>query len=145
MRECEESVEAGRVEEVVVKCESDVKNAEEGDVEGLEVLLEEYGGKLHTNHYLLLAIRKKLAQAYTRKGETHVSRQTLEKRMKLAEQYICVYSVVDSGHTKWRATLLYEVVKVRLLLANTKFGQGEMDKDVFWTVSRRTSRISSSW
>ena len=38
----------------------------------MEELHEEYSAKLYNNQYLLLSIRKKLAQAYTKKGETHL-------------------------------------------------------------------------
>jgi len=129
--DCKAQVKTSKVEELLNKCENDIKDTVENDIEGFERLFEKYSKKLHTNHYLLLSIRKKLSQAFTRKGETQVPRQTLENRMKLAEQYIAVYTTLDPGHTKWRSMLLYEVVKVRLVLNNNKFSQGEMEKEAF--------------
>ena len=54
-----------------------------------------------------------------------------ERKVALVEEFLSVYSQVDGGFTKWKAVMMYDVVKVRLALLDRHYNTGKIDKKMF--------------
>ena len=54
-----------------------------------------------------------------------------ERKVALTEEFLSVYNQVDGGFTKWKAVMVYDVVKVKLALLDRHYNTGKIDKKMF--------------
>jgi len=125
--ECGQKMEHGKVGDIVKELEDEMVDTMAHEFEKYEEMEEKFSALLHPNHYQLQILRRQLAGAI----RGNLTLKQVELRLKLIEDFINVFKIVDPGLTKWRGKMLYQVCKTRMFLADHKHSKEETEKEVF--------------
>jgi hypothetical protein len=103
-------------------------------VEFLESSLEEYEGILHPNHYIMTSMKSALVDAYGHiKGYLlhELPDVLLRRKIDLCEELLALLDVFESGTTRARALMLYELHAPAVLYAKSQFEVGHSTRDEY--------------
>ena len=81
---------------------------ETGEIEHLEEMLYHFSNLLHPNHYILIDIMHNLVHLYAAKKV--LTRPEKERKIQLCVIVLETLVKIDPGYTKWRGTLLQEMI-----------------------------------
>jgi hypothetical protein len=81
---------------------------ETGEIEHLEEMLYHFSNLLHPNHYILIDIMHNLVHLYAAKKI--LTRPEKERKIQLCVIVLETLVKIDPGYTKWRGTLLQEMI-----------------------------------
>ena len=81
---------------------------ETGDINHLEEMLYHFSSLLHPNHYIIIDIMHNLVHLYAAKP--NLSRPEKERKIQLCVTVLETLVKIDPGFTKWRGTLLQEMI-----------------------------------
>jgi hypothetical protein len=100
-------------------------------IEFLESSLEEYEPLFHPNHYIMTAMKSALVDAYGHmKGYLlpELPDFMLMRKVNLCEDLLALLDIFESGMTRARALLLYEMHAPIVLYAKSQFDVGHSTK-----------------
>jgi len=85
------------------------------DINELEEMLFHFSKLLHPNHYILVDIMHNLVHLYAAKKV--LTRPEKERKIQLCGTVMETLSKVDPGYTKWRGSLLQELIHPLMLIS----------------------------
>lgn len=106
-----------------------ISGIEHGQVQDLEEMLYHYQDLLHPNHYILIDIMHNLIHLYTAKNQ--LSRPEKERKIQLCLIVLDVLGRVDPGYTKWRGTLLQEMIHTLMMISKEDHNAGRITEKEF--------------
>lgn len=88
---------------------------ENGEVQHLEEMIYHFSQLLHPNHYILIDIMHNLVHLYAAKKV--LTRPEKERKVQLCVLVLETLMKIDPGYTKWRGTLLQEMIHTVMLIS----------------------------
>jgi len=131
---CDQSWEVDRVSGLVDKLEDDINKIDSNSIPALEEAIYVYGEKtaLHQNHYLVLELCHTLIHKYAARGMSKtLTRPEHDRKVQLCRHVLDVLTAVDPGFTKWRGTVLQEMVSSMMITARQDQKAGVISDQAF--------------
>jgi hypothetical protein len=100
-------------------------------VEYLESSLEEYEGLLHPNHYIIISIKNALIDSYGHREGYLLSELPdvlLRRKIDLCEELLAILDVFESGKSRARALMMYELHAPLVLFAKSQYEGEQLTK-----------------
>ena len=94
---------------------------EKGDINHLEEMLFHFSNLLHPNHYILIDIMHNLVHLYA--GKKDLTRPEKERKIQLCVMVLETLVKIDPGYTKWRGTLLQEMIHSVMLVSKEDYAK----------------------
>lgn len=116
---CQNVVPYDLVNEVISTIESQVGVIETGDIDHLEEMLYHFSSLLHPNHYIIIDIMHNLVHLYAAKP--NLSRPEKERKIQLCVTVLETLVKIDPGFTKWRGTLLQEMIHTVMMVSKEDY------------------------
>ena len=92
---------------------------ETGDIDHLEEMLYHFSSLLHPNHYIIIDIMHNLVHLYAAKP--NLSRPEKERKIQLCVTVLETLVKIDPGFTKWRGTLLQEMIHTVMMVSKEDY------------------------
>merc|ERR1719270_1850072 len=92
-------------------------------------MLFHFSKLLHPNHYILVDIMHNLVHLYASKKV--LSRPEKERKIQLCVTVMEVLSNVDPGYTKWRGSLLQELIQTLMIISKEDHNAERITTEVF--------------
>ena len=92
---------------------------ENGDIDHLEEMLFHFSNVLHPNHCILIDLMHNLVHLYAAKKV--LSRPEKERKIQLCVIVLETLMKIDPGYTKWRGTLLQEMIHTVMLVSKEDY------------------------
>lgn len=98
-----------------------IGETENGEINHLEELLFHFSNLLHPNHYILIDLMHNLVHLYAAKKV--LSRPEKERKIQLCVIVLETLIKIDPGYTKWRGTLLQEMIHTVMLISKEDYAK----------------------
>ena len=92
---------------------------ETGDIDHLEEMLYHFSSLLHPNNYIIIDIMHNLVHLYAAKP--NLSRPEKERKIQLCVTVLETLVKIDPGFTKWRGTLLQEMIHTVMMVSKEDY------------------------
>lgn len=103
------------VNEVISTIEEQIINSDDGDINKLEEMLFHFSQLLHPNHFILVDLMHNLVHLYA--ARKILTRPEKERKIQLCTMVLETLVKIDPGFTKWRGTLLQELIHTVMLVS----------------------------
>jgi hypothetical protein len=103
-------------------------------VESLENLLEKHKSILHSNHFIMISIKNALVDSYGHvKGHllAQLPDALLRRKIELCEEVLEILSVFESGKSRARGLMMYELHAPMVLHANSQHRNGQLTRSKY--------------
>ena len=111
--DCQQQYLPAHIDKVISKLKILLDKTPRKDPEKLENFLKIATKFVHSNHCLLIDVKKSLLALYG----SPLSPSLISRKLELAEEILAVQDKLDPGMTTWRGQILYDVTRFRLMLA----------------------------
>lgn len=112
--------------------------------ESLENLLEKYKSILHSNHFIMTAIKNALIDSYGHL-KSHLLSQLpdslLKRKIELCEEVLKLLDVFETGKSRARALLLFELQAPMTLFAHSQHQLGTLKQKAYLRQLERASDL----
>ncbi len=106
-----------------------VGEADGTSIDQLEEMYFHFQNIFHPNHYILVDLMHNLVHLYTAKPQ--LTRPEKERKIQLCFLVLDVLSRVDPGFTKWRGTLLQELIHPLMMVSKEDHAAGRISEREF--------------
>ncbi len=117
------------VDDVLTTIEKQVGENAGDKLSELEEMLFHYQKILHPNHYILIDLMHNLVHLYAAKDA--LSRPEKERKIQLCRIVLDTLGKVDPGFTKWRGTLLQELIHPLMMISKEDHNAGRIPEREF--------------
>ncbi len=107
-----------------------VGDADGSNIDELEEMLFHFEKIFHPNHYILVDIKHNLVHLYASKPSP-LTRPEKERKIQLCLSVLDVLGRVDPGYTKWRGTLLQELIHPLMMISKEDHAAGRISRAEF--------------
>jgi len=105
------------------------------DLREYEVLLDEVSRHLHSTHWIVLTVKKYIADltlAFKTRGE-------LRRKIEYLRSFISTVEMVDGGFPKWKGPALFDLQRANIHEIKLSYNEGEIAKEDFLAQLRAVS------
>ncbi|XP_029172034.1 SET domain-containing protein SmydA-8-like isoform X1 [Nylanderia fulva] len=111
-------------------CKTLVDECEDVDIKTIDDLLKRLSRSLHTNHFLMLALKQKLLTACRREMTSFNPRKKIvQKMLNTCKQVYDVLDIVEPGISRSKGIMLYEIHLPMIILANQSYSAREISSE----------------
>ncbi|XP_043249726.1 SET domain-containing protein SmydA-8-like [Colletes gigas] len=104
-----------------------IDNVDDGDVKGLETLLAKLSRSLHQNHFLMLSLKQKLVNVYTKEvSSPNPQKKVMQRMLDMCKEMYNMLEIVEPGISRLKGIMLYEMHLPLVLLANRAYAAREI-------------------
>lgn len=124
---CQFESEAENVKRLLKALQDEIDSA--SSVELLESLLEKYKSVLHSNHFIMISVKNALIDSYGHvKGHllSELPDALLRRKIELCEEVLGILDVFESGKSRARGLMMYELHAPMVLYANSQHQLGNL-------------------
>jgi len=100
-------------------------------IDSLENLLAKYKSILHSNHFIVIAIKNALVDSYGHlRGHllSELSEPLLRRKIELCQEVLGLLDVFEGGKSRARAEMLYELQAAIVVHANSRYRSGHLTR-----------------